>query len=105
MSDNRIIQAFQISQSARFYSWRSKGTLPIPREEVIEHSANTHVVPADSTIGAQLAGLRAGQVVHLTGVLIDGVRDDGLRVHTSLTRNDTGDGACEVMLVEAVGPP
>jgi hypothetical protein len=105
MSDNQILQDFEISQSARFYSWRSKGKLPIPREEVIEHSANTHVIPFDSAIRAQLERLRAGQVVHLTGLLIDGVRDDGRWVHTSLTRSDTGDGACEVMLVEAIELP
>jgi hypothetical protein len=105
MSDNRILQAFEISQSARFYYWHSKGKLPIPREEVIEHSANTHVIPVDAAIGAQLERLRAGQVVHLTGLLIDAVRDDGRWVHTSLTRSDTGDGACEVMLVEAIELP
>jgi len=40
--------------------------------------------------------------VHLTGLLVDGLRDDGTWIRTSLTRNDTGAGACEVMLVERV---
>jgi hypothetical protein len=31
------------------------------------------------------------------------VRDDGLSGHTSLTRSDSGAGACEIMLVEQVG--
>jgi hypothetical protein len=43
-----------------------------------------------------------GQVVHLTGLLVDGRRDDGSFINTSLTRSDTGAGACEVMLVERV---
>ena len=94
------LRAFEITQSARFYSWRPKAALPIPRQDVIEHSANTHVIPADSTVGAQLARLREGQVVHLTGLLVDGVRDDGSWIRTSLTRSDTGAGACEIMLVE-----
>ena len=102
MSDNRVLRAFVISQAARFYSWRPKATLPIARQEVIEHSANTHVIPADPIIGSQLARLRQGQVVHLTGLLVDGLRDDGTWIRTSLTRNDTGAGACEVMLVERV---
>ncbi len=105
MSDSRVLLAFEISQSARFYSWRPKATLPIARQEVIEHSANTHVIPADSAIGSQLARLREGQVVHLTGLLVDGVRDDGRWIRTSLTRSDTGAGACEVMLVEQVEGP
>ncbi|HXY95850.1 MAG TPA: hypothetical protein VEH00_02670 [Steroidobacteraceae bacterium] len=105
MSDNRVLSAFKITQGARFYSWMPKQhDLPIPRQAVIEHSANTHVIPADSATRQQLARLRVGQVVHLTGFLVDGVRDDGAYIHTSLTRSDTGPGACEVMLVEQADP-
>jgi hypothetical protein len=102
MSDNRVLQAFEITQAARFYSWRPKQTLPIPRQAVIEHSANTHVIPADAVVARQLRRLRVGQVVHLTGYLVNGVRDDGAYINTSLTRTDSGPGACEVMLVEEV---
>jgi hypothetical protein len=102
MSDNRVLAAFDISQSVRFYTWHAHGALPIPREAVVEHSANTHVIPADSAVRSELARLRVGQVVHLTGVLVDGARDDGARIHTSLVRTDTGPGSCEVMLVEDV---
>jgi len=101
MSDNRILADFKISQGARFYGWRASA-LPIPAQEVIEHSANTHVIPADSVVRSQLARLRTGQVVHLSGVLVDAVRDDGAYIRTSLTRTDSGAGACEVMLVEHV---
>ena len=102
MSDNRVLGAFEITQSARFYSWRPIKELPIPRRDVIEHSANTHVIPADPDVRFQLSRLRVGQVVHLTGFLVDAARNDGVTVHTSLTRTDSGAGACEVMLVERV---
>ena len=102
MSDNRVLQAFEITQGARFYSWRPKRMLPIPQQAVIEHSANTHVIPADAVVARQLKRLRVGQVVHLNGYLVNGVRDDGAYITTSLTRSDTGPGACEVMLVEEV---
>ncbi len=102
MSDNRILRFFDIKQSARFYSWRPLTALPIPREQVISHSANTHVIPLDSLVRSQLDRVRVGQVVHLTGLLVDGVRADGVYVHTSLTRDDSGAGACEVILVERV---
>jgi hypothetical protein len=102
MSDNRVLSALLITQSARFYSWRPVNSLPISREEVIEHSANTHVIAADVHVGSQLKRLRVGQVVRLTGSLVDGLRDDGAYIHTSLTRSDSGAGACEVMLVEGV---
>ncbi len=105
MSDNHVLAAFDISQGARFYSWRPRAEPPIPREDVIAHSANTHVIPADAGIRSKLARLRVGQVVRLTGKLVDAVRDDGAYVHTSVTRTDSGAGACEVMLVEAVSLP
>jgi hypothetical protein len=101
MSDNSVLSAFRISQGGRFYSWMPRQQqLPIPRQVVIEHSANTHVIPANRAMRRQLERLRVGQVVHLRGFLVDGVRDDGAYIHTSMTRSDSGPGACEVMLVE-----
>jgi hypothetical protein len=104
MSDNRVLQAFKISQGARFYSWRPvTESLPIDLGEVTRYSANTHVIPANASVAAELARLRlAGQVVHLKGLLVDGVREDGMTIRTSLTRTDAGAGACEFMLVQEV---
>jgi hypothetical protein len=102
MSDNRVLEAFEITQGARFYSWRPKHELPIPRQAVIEHTANTHVIPANTVVAGQLKRLRVGEVVHLTGYLVNGVRQDGAYLNTSLTRSDSGPGSCEVMLVEKV---
>jgi len=104
MSDNSVLKAFKISQGARFYSWRPvTESLPIELGEVTKYSANTHVIPANASVAAQLARLRlGGQVVHLTGLLVDGAREDGMTIRTSLTRNDSGAGACEFMLVQQV---
>ena len=60
------------------------------------------MIPADARIRVQLEALRVGDVVRLTGILVDGKRDDGAWIHTSLTRLDSGPGACEVMLVQSV---
>jgi len=76
--------------------------LPLPRPQIVAHSANTHVIPADGQVRRELSRLRVGQVVHLSGTLVDGKRDDGAYIRTSLTRHDEGPGACEVMLVDAV---
>ena len=102
MSDNRILRTIEISQSGRFYFWRTHADTPIPIATVIEHSANTHVIPADDTVRRQLLGLRPGQLVSLGGDLVDGTRDDGRWIKTSMVRNDTGPGSCEVMLVRRV---
>jgi hypothetical protein len=101
MSDNLVLAHFEIAQGARFYTWRPRDALPVAREIVISHSANTHVIPANQNVRRQLAALRVGQVVHLRGDLVDARRDDGAWLQTSMTRADSGSGACEVMLVES----
>jgi hypothetical protein len=102
MSDGSILKSMEISQSNRFYFWRSATDLPVSREAIISHSANTHVIPENPMIAGQLSRLRRGQVVRLSGLLVDGKRDDGASIKTSLVRTDTGGGACEVLLVNGV---
>lgn len=102
MSDNRILNKMEIYQSDRFYFWRAPREAPLGRDVIISHSANTHVIPENSTVGRQLSRLRPGQVVTLSGLLVNAKRDDGAWINTSLVRTDTGAGACEVMLVEEV---
>lgn len=101
MSDNRVLKGIEISQSHRFYFWRSR-TMPISRDLIISHSANTHVIPGNALVAKQLSRLRPGEVVTLTGELVDARRDDGVSIRTSMTRLDTGAGACEVMWVSDV---
>ena len=106
MSDNRVLRGFEITQGARFYAWRSRGELAIPRRTVIEHSANTHVIPADPAIRERLERMRVGERVHLKGLLVDARRTDGsVAIRTSLTRGDSGAGACEVLYVQEVDTP
>jgi len=104
MSDNRVLSTVDISQSNRFYYWRASAAASISGEAIITHSANTHVIPQNSAVARQLSRLRPGQVVTLSGELVDGVRNDGMWLKTSLVRDDTGPGACEVMLVTDVVP-
>src|SRR3981081_3470066 len=92
MSDNRTLRTIDISQSNRFYYWRAPVSLPVPKDLIITHRANTHVIPLNSMIAKQLSRLRPGQVVTLSGELVDGVRDDGMWIKTSLVRDDTGAG-------------
>ena len=102
MSDNRLLRSIDVTQSNRFYYWRMTGPPQFARELVIAHSANTHVIPDGRAVAVQLSRLRRGQVVTLAGELVDGRRDDGAWLNTSLSRTDTGAGACEVLLVHDV---
>jgi hypothetical protein len=101
MSDESVLQQIQISQSNRWYHWRTDN-FPIPRREIETHSANMHMVPANDEIAQRLKSVRKGQVVSIEGFLIEAKHPDGWRWRSSLTREDVGSGACEVVLVNAL---
>lgn len=99
MSDEAVLEEMQIRQSNRFYHWRVK-QLPIPRKEIEQNSANMHIIPADQEVRNVLKNIRKGHVVEIEGYLVKVNAKDGWRWQSSLTRKDTGAGACEVVWVE-----
>jgi hypothetical protein len=101
MSDSAVLKQLNFSQGGRSYRWWAK-TLPIPREVIEAHSANMHMIPADRTIERQLKSIRAGNMIHLKGYLVEVTTKEGWRWKSSLTRNDTGGGACELIWVESL---
>jgi hypothetical protein len=101
MSANAVIDTLDISQSGRFYHWSSSEPMIEP-VEITRHSANMHMVPLDDAARATLLGARRGNLVRLSGWLIGARGRDGWKWRSSLTRSDSGAGACEVVLVESV---
>jgi hypothetical protein len=99
MSDETVIAQLSISQSGRFYSWRAD-ELPIPREQIEQHSANMHLIPADDRIERKIKRVRPGQIVRFSGFLVEARGAGDWRWRSSLTRNDTGNGACELIWIE-----
>jgi hypothetical protein len=99
MSDQAVLDRITITQSMRFY-WYEYQSPPIPKEQIISHSTNLHVIPATPAIAAFCKSLRQGELVHLEGELVEATGPDIGTWRSSLSRTDTGDGACELMLVE-----
>jgi hypothetical protein len=95
MSDSAVLKGVEISQGNRFYYWRTE-SWPIDRAEIEAHSANWHIISANAGVRRVLDGLRVGSLVALEGELVDVEGKDG-HMSTSLTRNDTGAGACEIL--------
>lgn len=103
MSDSAVLDQLQIEQSSRWYTYRwGKDGPPIPPDEIIRSSSNMHMIPADQTVAATLRRVRPGDLVHLRGELIQAKRSDGDVWRSSLSRTDTGDGACEVVWVQSL---
>mgnify|MGYP001811695434 CR=1 FL=1 len=102
MSDQAVLDRITIRQSGRWYRTRYEHPAPLPDQQIIMNSSNMHMIPAAKGIGRQLKKIREGQVVTLRGFLVDVDHDSGWAWRTSLSRNDTGAGACEIVYVESV---
>lgn len=100
MSDGRVLAKFTIEQGNRWYFWRVAGEMPIPEGEVVSHSANTHLIPADALVRRTVLDLKEGDVVDLEGWLVRVEGRDGFTWVSSLSRTDTGDGSCELLYVK-----
>ncbi len=102
MSDESILQHFSISQSNRFFWWSAK-RLIIPTNEVSSCSANMHIIPANESVMDYLHHIHPGDVIHMTGYLVQAVLPGkNWRWTSSLSRTDRGAGACELMYVETI---
>lgn len=99
MSDETVITLLGIRQSNRFFYWGAS-ELPIPQREIETSATNMHVIPAENRIQRALDKLRRGNIVDLRGYLVRVEADDGWRWVSSLSREDTGNGSCELMWVE-----
>ena len=104
MSDTRVVDELEFSQMGRFLYWRPRNSnaFPIPRDMLITHAAQMHLVPASDALEGRLKKLRPGQVVSISGYLVDVRGPGGFRWNTSMTRTDTGAGACEIVWVESL---
>ena len=101
MSDEDVVKKISISQSGRWYRW-STDSFPIPRREIETSSANMHIIPKDEMVESALGRIREGSIVSIRGNLVKVNAKDGWRWVSSLSRTDTGSGACEIIFAESI---
>lgn len=102
MSDQAVLDRIEVRQSARWFHLRWELPAPLPEDVAMGHSGNMHIIPADDAVHDALREIRDGHVVRLWGYLVDARREDGFFWNTSLSRDDTGGGSCELFYVEGV---
>ena len=101
MSDSAVLSHFRISQGARFFTI-------YPDEQAIDlktamrNASNMHLIPADGALEDHLKEVRPGNIVLLRGQLVSVAGPNNFTWTSSLTRGDTGNGACELFYVESV---
>lgn len=102
MSVASTINDLEISQSGRWYEYSWRNEPPLDPSSIATHSANTHCLPANDAIRHDLLTVKRHDLVTLDGYLVDVRAPDGFRWHSSLSRDDTGGGSCEVLWVTSV---
>lgn len=101
MSDSTELDHFRVTQGARFFTiYPDEAAIDLGT--ALRSAANMHLIPGSARVREQLESTRAGNVVRLQGLLVNASRPDGYTWNSSLSRNDTGAGACELFYVEAV---
>ena len=102
MSAAAVINDLNVSQSGRWYEYSWSGEEPLAPDLIACHSANTHCLPATAEIRQQLLAIRRHDVVTLDGFLVEVTGPGGYHWRSSLSRTDTGGGACEVMWITGI---
>lgn len=102
MRDDAVLSQLDITQSGRWYRYRYGGTPPIPPSEIDRSAANMHMIPGSRDIATALDEVEAGERVRIDGWLVEAQAQDGWRWRSSTTRDDTGQGACELVYVCAI---
>jgi hypothetical protein len=102
LSDNKVIDKIRFSQTNRFcfYGWDNPA--PVDPQVIMKSMANIHIIPENDAVKDIMNDLRPGQIVNLSGYLVRVDYRDGGEWKSSLSREDTGNGACEVMLVKSL---
>lgn len=102
MSDQAVLDRITIEQRSRWYFTNYEFPAPISDQAIIHNSSNMHMIPAHKRVEKNLKKVRQGDIVQLQGFLVDIDADSGWKWRTSLSREDTGNGACEIVYVEDI---
>ena len=103
MTKDNLLDTLTIRQSNRWYHWRTPKMITTA-DNINHHSANMHMIPANAQIKSELSDVDKDDFVQISGYLVQVRHPDGYYWRSSTSRTDTGQGACEVILVTGVRP-
>ncbi len=99
MSDTAVLSKLSVSQGNRFFFVEWEKAPPLPENVIQRSSANVHLIPANKEVGAFLSKVKEGALIDFRGALVE-ARKENTRWRSSLRRDDTGNGSCEILYVE-----
>lgn len=99
LSDPRLDSRLSYRQWDRFYFYHYRNPPPLSPDYMVSHSANNHLIPANAVVDLAIKSVKTGELVELSGYLVN-VSGPDMMLNTSMTRTDSGAGACEVIYVQ-----
>lgn len=100
------IDDISFSQGGRWYYYKyntNNDVLSI--SEISSNSSNNHIIPANENIKKAIFDIKTGIKIHLEGYLVNingTYNGNPVWWNTSLSRDDTGAGSCEIFYVNKV---
>lgn len=105
LNDKSVDKYISYSQSNRWCYYTYKEECPVTSSYIDTHLSNNHIIPANDNLWRAAKAVEKGDIVKLDGYLVNVEGSSGGESFTwnsSKSRNDTGDGACEVFYVNEI---
>jgi hypothetical protein len=105
LSNPELMENITFSQSDRWYFFEYSNDSPLSGSYISTHSSNSHIIPANENISRAVKSIKKNEKVMLKGFLVNvkgRYNNTDVWWNSSITRNDTGDGSCEVFYVTKV---
>ncbi len=105
MTNDDNLKNMKYQQYLRFLLYKINGPISVSMDYIISHATNIHIIPQNKKMKTVIRSVKKGDKVQLYGYLVTVRGTKGNYYYTrgtSLSRTDTGDGACELLyLIQA----
>lgn len=98
LNKEKYDEHIKYTQGSRWYYYNYSGDFPKDGDFIASNSANVHLVHSNQEILDKLKKIRRNDYVSIEGYLIEAIFPNG-PWRSSLSRTDTGNGACEILYV------
>ncbi|BCN93382.1 hypothetical protein THMIRHAM_11670 [Thiomicrorhabdus immobilis] len=93
MSDESVYDQLDIWLDNRTYKWQGDD-LPVAKYEIENNTASLHLIPDNDSIADNIAKIRNGDLIEITGFVVNVKKSSGWKwlTSTSKNKNDEEDG-------------
>lgn len=105
LNKDEIDSSIKYSQRGRWYFYSYKLDSSVNQDYISKNSANVHIIHKNKDVLKQIKNIDKGDMIELKGFLVDvDFKNSNNQAlwSTSMTRDDTGDGSCEILYVEEI---